>query len=273
MSSTGSGILNGCGTSIIYGFSGYSGDIDGVTCQAAAEEKTGDVYYYMNTTHVLIYGSGNMLSSYSSNSAPWVKYRDTLTSVRIEYGVTIIGKRAFYYWVSSSDRGYNQITLVKVGNSVATIREKAFAYCSSLTRLTIGNSVTTIELYAFAYCSSLTTVTIRNSVTSIGNWAFYCCTSLSSITIKSTSSLYIGESSFYECALTTIIFEGRTEPECHESSSNSYCNYQPFCICPSSGCNDINGYDMITPSVTVQVPSGYPPGEMFCNLPTEPIST
>ena len=41
--------------------------------------------------------------------------------------------------------------------------------------LIIPNSVTTIGDYAFSYCSNLTSVTIPNSVTSIGNSAFESC--------------------------------------------------------------------------------------------------
>ena len=68
-----------------------------------------------------------------------------------------------------------------IGNSVTTIGEDAFSYCTSLTTVTIGNSVTTIGDWAFSGCSSLTTVTIPDSVTSIGNSAFYGCGSLTDV--------------------------------------------------------------------------------------------
>ena len=43
----------------------------------------------------------------------------------------------------------------------------------------IPDSVTSIGNSAFYYCTSLTSITIPDSVTSIGNSAFYYCTTLS----------------------------------------------------------------------------------------------
>jgi len=60
---------------------------------------------------------------------------------------------------------------------------------------TIPNSVTSIGNYAFYYCTGLTSVTIPDSVTSIGNHAFGDCTSLTSITIPD-SVTSIGDSAF-----------------------------------------------------------------------------
>jgi len=44
-----------------------------------------------------------------------------------------------------------------------------------LTSVTIPNSVTSIGDYAFSWCSGLTSFTIPNSVTSIGREAFRSC--------------------------------------------------------------------------------------------------
>ena len=62
----------------------------------------------------------------------------------------------------------------------------------------IPNSVTSIGDGAFSYCSSLHSVFIPDSVTSIGDCAFGDCSSLSKIVIPS-SVTSIGDSAFSEC--------------------------------------------------------------------------
>ena len=71
---------------------------------------------------------------------------------------------------------------IAIPNSVTTIGNSAFSYCTSLTSVTIGDSVTSIGDYAFSYCTSLTSITIPDSVTSIGKSAFSDCHSLTSVT-------------------------------------------------------------------------------------------
>ena len=96
-----------------------------------------------------ISGSGNM-NDYSYGNAPWYSYRLSITSITIP-------------------------------NSVTSIGEWAFQYCSRLTSITIPNSVTSIGISAFRNCSSLTSITIPDSVISIGNYAFENCNRLDSV--------------------------------------------------------------------------------------------
>ena len=70
-----------------------------------------------------------------------------------------------------------------IPDSVTSIGNSAFAYCTGLTSITIPDSVTSIGSSAFSGCSGLTSVTIPDSVTSIGDKAFSGCSSLESITI------------------------------------------------------------------------------------------
>jgi uncharacterized protein YjdB len=179
-----------------------------------------------------ISGSGAMPDYPSYDSSPWYSYRDDVTTINIQNGVTTIGDNAFYFCIS--------ITSITIPNSVTSIGGGAFASCWSLTSITIPNSVTSIGTSVFASCNSLTSITVSsgntayasedgvlfnktktmihsyprgktgstynipNSVTTIGNSAFSGCNSLTSITIPNSVTT-IGNSAFSSCnSLTSI---------------------------------------------------------------------
>ena len=121
--------------------------------------------------------------------------------------LTISGTGEMYDYsvpYNSAPWRYFGVKRIIVGDSVTTIGEYAFSYCSSLTSLTIPNSVTTIKEYAFSNCSSLTSVTIPNSVTTIGGWAFSICSSLTSVTIPNSVTT-IGDNAFMGCSSLTSV--------------------------------------------------------------------
>ena len=62
-----------------------------------------------------------------------------------------------------------------IPNSVTSIGDGAFSYCSSLHSVFIPDSVTSIGDCAFENCSSLSKIVISSSVTSIGDGAFDGC--------------------------------------------------------------------------------------------------
>ncbi len=68
-----------------------------------------------------------------------------------------------------------------IPNSVTSIGERAFYFCTSLTSIIIPNSVISIGDYAFATCKSLLSISIGNSVKGIGNSAFGGCSNLTSV--------------------------------------------------------------------------------------------
>ena len=178
-----------------------------------------------------ISGTGDMAnySDTGDNTAPWTEYREDITTVIIEDGVTGIGDYSF--------GDCYDLTSVTIGNSVTSIGDYVFGYCYDLTNVTIGSGVTSIGDYMFSYCSNLTSIvvdeanskfdsregcnaiietatntltagckntTIPGSVTSIGERAFYHCTGLTSITIPN-SVTSIGNHAFTGCySLTSI---------------------------------------------------------------------
>lgn len=136
----------------------------------------------------------------------WDAYRESITEVVIEPGVTSIGYSVF--------DGCSGLTSVALPDSVTSIGYNAFADCMNLTEINVdvgnrnyssadgvlfnkdatiiwcyparktGNayyipdSVTSIEDYAFRDCTSLARVTIPDGVTNIGSYTFRGCTSL-----------------------------------------------------------------------------------------------
>ena len=184
---------------------------------------------------LVIEGTGEMYD-YTSGSQPWYEYRESIQTITMSESVTSIGDAAFSGCSSltainvaegnvvyDSRGGCNAIietnsnTLIAgcsttiIPESVTSIGNYAFLYCSSLTTITIPEGVTSIGDGTFGWCSSLTSIIIPKGVTSIGTNAFYGCENLTYITIpKSVTS--IGWGAFYGCkSLTSItIPEGLT---------------------------------------------------------------
>ena len=59
-----------------------------------------------------------------------------------------------------------------IPNTVTSIENAAFQFCSGINSVTIPSSVTNIGWAAFMFCANLTNVTIPKSVASIGDYAF-----------------------------------------------------------------------------------------------------
>ena len=110
-----------------------------------------------NTGTLTISGSGNMYN-YDQTNIPWLCYRDYISNIILEDGITSIG-------------------------------EDAFKDCVNVTNITIPEGVTSIGIYAFEN-TGITSINIPGSVTSIDNRAFDRCLNLSRITVDSNNTNY-----------------------------------------------------------------------------------
>ena len=127
-----------------------------------------------------------------------------LTSVTIPNRVTSIGNYAF-----SGCSGLTSVTVASDNtkydsrdNCNAIIETSSNTLIAGCKSSVIPNSVTSIGNYAFYYCSGLTSVTIPDGVTTIGNYAFSRCSGLTSVSVgKNIGS--IGENAFYGCSNMT----------------------------------------------------------------------
>jgi len=182
----------------------------------------------------------------------------SLTSVTIPSSVTNIADQAFTYctsleWIAvdalnscySSLAGVlfnkNQTVLVQypggkpgsytIPNSVTSIADLAFYWCTNLASVAIPDGVTTIGLATFAGCLNLASVTMGNRVTTIGEQAFVWCTRLTNVTIPN-SVTNIGHWAFESCGrgLVGVYFKGdapAVDPAAFEGDENATVYYLP----------------------------------------------
>lgn len=137
-----------------------------------------------------ISGNGPMADYDEFDPAPWADLADTITSVRVEPGVTSVGDFAFFCM--------EKLTAVTLADSVTTIGGWAFYGCSAMELLDLGSGITTIEVSAFEECRALMSVRLPNGLQYIGNQAFYRCRNLKSITVPA-SVTFMGSEVFTYC--------------------------------------------------------------------------
>ena len=109
--------------------------------------------------------------------------------------VTAIGNWAFYF--------YQELTTLKIPDTVTTIGDEAFANCENLSTIEFPDSLTTIGNQAFRECVSLTNIDLPDSLTTIGEEAFDECSSLTDIDLPD-GLMTIGECAFYRTGLTDV---------------------------------------------------------------------
>ena len=148
----------------------------------------------------IVVGQGNTEYTSPGNNCIIEKSSNTLLrgcdSTVIPNSVTSIGDYAFSYCT--------KMVSIKIPNGVTSIGDYAFEGCSSLKSIDIPNSVTSIGSEAFQSCNSLTSIQIPERVKSIKNYTFAFCRSLTDIQIPNGVTS-IGYEAFRDCSSLTSI--------------------------------------------------------------------
>ena len=162
-----------------------------------------NVTWALDNGVLTISGTGAMTDYAAAADRPWHNYKDWVTAVVVEDGVTGIGDYAF-------ETCSNLAAAPELPAGVERIGNCAFAGCINMEgTLTIPDGVTEIGGSAFVSCMSLTgELVIPDSVTSLGNAAFSSCSGLTALTVGSGVPL-IGSSAFSSCTqLKTVVIKG-----------------------------------------------------------------
>ena len=164
------------------------------TCGAAVNWKLD------SNGQMTIYGSGSMQNYWYTEDRrpPYETYKDQVTSLVIEEGVTAIGKYAFYNFKNLTEK-------LVFPNSLKSIWDCAFEGCNGLTEAPqFNNTLTDIGFAAFRSCKNMKgDLVIPDSVTNLGIQAFSTCSSLDGTLYigKNVQRLYGGV--FYDCSKLT----------------------------------------------------------------------
>lgn len=133
--------------------------------------------YTLNADHTAT------VANYDNNTPDGViDIPDTVISGGQTYTVTAIGHAAFHD---------SAVTSVTIPDSVTSILDGAFGFCSQLTNISIPNSVTYISFSTFRSCTSLKSITLPSSLSTISEALFFGCSQLTTIHIPdSVSSIH-----------------------------------------------------------------------------------
>ena len=176
-----------------------------------------------------ISGSGRMYdyewpADRGGTTPPWLanKYRDSIRTLRVEQGITYIGRCAFDSCGNLSDVtlptslriigqcAFNDCTAlrsIQLPEGLTTIKEDAFN-AAGLVSITFPSTLGELRDGAFMNCEKLQSLRLPEGLTTIGNWAFYCNPNISSIYIPASVTT-IGEEAFiYYNNLATVRYGG-----------------------------------------------------------------
>ena len=207
-------------------------------------------YSFNGTTGEMVISGTGPMTVYTSGSSllPWKDYKDAITSVVVEDGVTSVSQYSFGQCTN--------LTTVVIGNDVEAIGQFAFNDCgTSFTSLTLGSSLKSVGMAAFLNAKGITTLTLPDGFETVGDYAFCRLEALQTLNIPS-SVTSIGASAFFRCyPLATINCAAVTPPSLGDDAFGDIANKSNIPLYVPSGSVaayeaaaqwtdfDIQGYD------------------------------
>lgn len=152
-----------------------------------------------------ISGNGEMNDFSSSQRPSWDVYKDDITKVIIETGVTNVGGYAF--------ENYTNLRQVELAEGIEIIGSTAFSGCEGIGLLTLPQSIREIGSNAF-YGLGISALTIPEGLETISTAAFGNCKSLTTVNWNATNCSCTGKwgGPFYHtmdsspCHIEEVIF-------------------------------------------------------------------
>lgn len=153
-----------------------------------------NAYWKLEDDTLTISGTGEMDFFWMSGNG-YLESR--VKRLIINDGITSIGSFSFY----------ENLTEVKIPDSVKVIQDEAFLYCKSLTQIDIPDSVESIGEEAFRGCYGLTEFKISAFVSNIGRGAFAAIENLEKITVDKNNQWYCTDAygALYNTAKTVLL--------------------------------------------------------------------
>lgn len=157
---------------------------------------------------------------YPENQVPpkALQNKKYLTKVILPDNLTTIRESAF--------AGCSSLSSIIFPPALKIIADKAFEGCFSLKSIDIPKSVIAIEEQAFNLCSTLSDVKLNEGLQTIGKQAFANCSSLETVTLPH-SLMKIGESAFAYCKKLKHVYSHNPDPI--NISAESISPYKGIC--------------------------------------------
>lgn len=152
---------------------------------------------------------------------------NNITSVKLPNSLTTIGEKAF--------QNCERLTYAEMGDNVTVIKNGVFMGCERLNSVRLSSNLTRLGSGAFKLCDNLTAIEIPNKVTHIEFDCFSYCSSLNTVTLPA-SLTSIESWAFNGCTSLRSIYANMSEPISIYANVFDYVNKSACTLYVPKGC-------------------------------------